>query len=283
MHPGRLLPICGYTQSQAAIISWTIAEQKPEVEDSKHNRRRGRERSLHLWNWNRFLFGWTTRLANLLTVEESQRHILDPVKDCWRDVPRLTAELMQNYIFINVGTADLPTTKAQLEWRQMCGWVLDDLQHRENLHYHYDSDEADAIALIVFVRHSMVLVEEDRAHINIFSDIIDRWVAVVGGNPDAYSFLLIMLSEAGRGFTPEPALAWLSRSVEAASDASTLFEEHQNGVRTAELLQRIWRGAEEQVRADGGMLRRFSTLLDYLVLLGIPLASMLQQKLEERS
>jgi hypothetical protein len=260
------------------LINWTIAEQKPER--SEHSRRR--ERPLHLWDWNRFLTGWMSRLASLLTLEETQRHILNPIKDSWHDVPKLTADLMQHYIFNKVGTANVPTAKAQAEWREMCSWVLDDLQHKTSRRRH-DSDVEDALSLIVFVSHNLALVEEGKSHINLFTDVIDRWVHVVGGEPHAYSSLLSMLSEAGRIFIPEPALTWLERSIGSVSDRQTLFEEHKNGIRTAELLQRIWNDAEERIRQDTATLRRFSELIDYLVPLGIPLASILQQKLEQRS
>lgn len=262
------------------LISWTIAEQSPNLEDSG---RRQRQRPLHMWEWNKFLLGWVTRLASLLSSEETRQHILNPIKHCWHEVPSLTADLMQQYIFTNVGTAEIPTSKAQEEWREMCGWVLDDLGQRADRYTYYDSDESDAVSQIVFVRHNMVLVDEGRCHINLFTDIIDRWVNVVGGSPDAYSFLLIMLAEAGGAFTPEPALEWLKRSTETTSDVRELFEEHENGIRTAELLQRILSLAEQQIRQDAVVLKRFSGLVEQLVPLGIPLASLLQQKLEQRS
>ena len=264
------------------LLSWTIVEHKPKSSDLVGSQQR-RERPLHLWEWNKALLTWSVRLAGLLTVEETRSHILDPVRNCWHEVPGLTADLMQQYIFTSVGNPAAPTRKAQSEWREMCGWVLDDLQQRAERRSYYESDEADAVSLIVFVRHNMALVDEGKSHINLFVDVIDRWVDLVGGSPNAYSYLLIMLSEAGRVFTPEPALAWLKRATDAAQEVRELFREHKNGARTAELLLRMWGGAEERIRRDAVTLQRFSGLVDELVPMGIPLASLLQRTLEQRS
>lgn len=263
------------------LLSWTIVEHKPKSSDLGGGRRQ-RERPLHLWEWNKALLTWAVRLTSLLTVEETRRHLLDPVRNCWDEVPGLTADLMQYYIFTSVGNATAPAPKAQAEWREICGWVLDDLQQRAESHSYYESDEADAVSLIVFVRHNMVFVEEGKSHINLFADVVDRWVDVVGGGHDAYSFLLTMLSEGGRVFTPEPALAWLKRATDAAQDVRALFGEHKNGVRTAKLLQRMWSDAEDRIRQEPATLQRFSGLVDQLVPLGIPLASLLQARLEQR-
>ena len=90
------------------------------------------------------------------------------------------------------------------------------------------------------------------------------------------------MSKAGRKFVPEPALGWLCRSLAAAEDIPDFFGRHNNGARTAALLQRIWRDAGEQMLADPVSLRRYVELVDRLVPLGIPLAGYLQQTLERR-
>ena len=52
--------------------------------------------------------------------------------------------------------------------------------------------------------------------------------------------------------------------------------------RTAEFLQRTWDANEEQIRRQPATLKRYTELVDQLVSAGVPLASVLQMKLERR-
>lgn len=90
-----------------------------------------------------------------------------------------------------------------------------------------------------------------------------------------------MLNGIGRQFAPEPTLEWLNRcSNNAVHDLWS--EQRGNGRRTAELLNRIWNGFEQQIRNDKAILQRYSNLVYQLLEAGIPLASILRQKLEGR-
>lgn len=267
------------------LVSWTVAKHKPEVESEddprKQRYQKHRRDVLHLWEWNKFLFSWLSRLSTLLSSEETREHILVPIKNSWPDAPRLTADLLEYYFFTNIAMSSTPTAKAQAEWREMCGWILDDLHGKRNDQY-LDEDEAAAASLIIFVHHNMALFDKGWEHVTLFTDVIDKWIDAIEANADFYSHLLIMLSEAGNSFFPEPTLKWLNRFLGASWPTKELLEEHQNGVRTAELLERVWNDVEGQIRSDKAILQRFSWLVDQLVPLGIPLASLLQQKLEQR-
>jgi hypothetical protein len=266
------------------LISWTVDKQTPneKTKGPRRNPRHHRERIPHLWEWNKFLFGWSSRLANLLTADETKKHLLDPIRARWAAAPRLTADLLQYYFFTNIATASGPSAKAQVEWRAMCDWVLSDLRHELDGQTD-DQDQSEAVSTVVFVRHNMALFEDGWQHIGLFTDVIDKWVDIVGGSADTYSFLLIMLSEAGQKFFPEPALSWLTRHLKSSSRARSIFKEHKNGQRTAELLQRMWHVTEDRIRSDTDTLRGYSELLDQLTPMAIPLASLLQQKLERRT
>jgi hypothetical protein len=163
----------------------------------------------------------------------------------------------------------------------MCDGVLDDL-HAMRSDQHWDEDECEAASVVIFVRHNMALFDEGWEFVTLFTKVIDRWIDVVKPSADFYSHLLLMLSQARKSFLPEPALAWLSRFLTASLNVKELWKEHQNASRTAELLERIWSDAEVQIRGDKPTFQRYSWLLDQLVPLGIPLASLLQQKLERR-
>jgi hypothetical protein len=128
----------------------------------------------------------------------------------------------------------------------------------------------------------MALFDEGWEYVTLFTGVIDRWIDVVKRNASFYSHLLIMLSQAMKSFCPEPAMEWLNKFLAASPETNKLLREHQNGVRTAELLERVWNVAEVQIRGDKTTLQRYSWLVDQLVPLGIPLASLLQQRLEQR-
>jgi hypothetical protein len=261
------------------LVGWTIAEHAQHVASDDHHLRS----QSHIYEWNNFFFSWLRRLAKFLTLDEERQHILDPIKESWTQLPILTGDLMQQFIFAEFGEHCLPDERARASWRAICDWVLDDLGHNTRDSSSYAEDQAGAVSLIIFVsQHNLFFVEDDWEYIDAFTDTIDRWVETVGRDPDAYNYLLQMLSRAGRKFIPEPALKWLNRSL-AAEDARDFFGRHDNGPRTAILLQRMWRDAGERIRDNATSLRRYSELVDRLVLLGIPLAGYLQQSLERRN
>ncbi len=120
-------------------------------------------------------------------------------------------------------------------------------------------------------------------HASLFRDVIDKWVEVIGRNPDAYPSLLKFLRGPGGDFVPDPALEWISRCVPTSNTQKQRFRQaHRNAERTARLLRYMWDHADERIRSQSTMLKRYADLVDQLVGVGIPLASVLQQELEQR-
>jgi hypothetical protein len=266
------------------LVGWTIAKHKPknDTEESQNRRYKEHRRDvLHLWEWNKFLFSWLSRLSSHISSEEGSKYIFEPIRATWSDAPRLTVDLLQYYFFSNITVRGEPRVNAHQQWLKMCYGVLDDL-HAIRSDQHWDEDESEAASVVIFVRHNMALFDEGWEYVTLFAGVIDRWIDVVKRRATFYSDLLIMLSQARKSFSPEPALEWLSRFLVASPDAKELLREQQNGVRTAELLELVWKEAEVQIRGDKPTLQRYSWLVDQLVPLGIPLASLLQQKLEQR-
>lgn len=232
--------------------------------------------------WNPFIFNWTACLAKSLSVEETRHHILIPLQDNWSQVPELTADLLNGYISHQIAYVEGPTAKALETWKEVCNWVLNSPEISRKASYDYLArDTGEVLQLIVFTQHSSSRIKDDWQHANLFIDIFDKWVSVVGHNPSAYSHLLTMLNGIGWQFAPELTLEWLNRC--ASNAVHDLWnEERGNGRRTAELLNRIWNSFERQIRSDKLILQRYSNLVYRLVEAGIALASVLRQKLEGR-
>ncbi|MBW4593699.1 MAG: hypothetical protein KME46_12485 [Brasilonema angustatum HA4187-MV1] len=234
------------------------------------------------YTWNRFIFNWAACLAKSLSVEETRQHILTPLRDNWSQVPELTANLLNGYISHQIAYVEGPTAQALEIWKEICNWVLDSPEIARKTSYDYlDRDTGEVLQLIIFTQHDRSRIEDDWQHAHLFIEIFDKWVSVAGHNPYAYSHLLTMLNSIGWQFAPEPILKWLNRCKNNAVH-DLWNEQSRNGRRTAELLNRIWISFERQIRNDKAILQPYSNLVYRLVEAGIPLASILRQKLEGR-
>ncbi len=234
------------------------------------------------YTWNRFIFNWAACLAKSLSVEETRQHILIPLRDNWSQVPELTADLLNGYISHQIAYVERPTAQALETWKEICNWVLDSPEIARIASYDYlNRDTGEVLQLIVFTQHGRSRIKDDWQHAHLFIDIFDKWVSVAGHNSYAYSHLLTMLNGIGWQFVPEPTLKWLNQC--ANNSVHDLWNEQSgNGRRTAELLNRIWNGFEQQIRNDKAILQQYSNLVYRLLEAGIPLASILRQKLEGR-
>ncbi|NET54779.1 MAG: hypothetical protein F6K47_00770 [Symploca sp. SIO2E6] len=265
----KLLQLCD------DLVARTIADNLP-VNDKPFSHRQ------RLLTWNQFIFNWAACLALSLNTEEIRKHILIPVRNNWSQVPELTTDLLDGYICHQIAYAEGPSQKALETWKEICNWVLNspeilDIASREYLFH----DTEEILQLIIFNRYGHSYIKENWQHIRLFIDIFDKWVTVVGHNPDAYTHLLIMLNGLGWQFAPEPTLEWLNRC--ASNAVHNIWNEKRgNGTQTAELLSRIWKNFELHIRGNGSSLKRYSNLVYRLIEAGIPLASVLQQKLEGR-
>ena len=265
----KLLQLCD------DLVARTIADNLPVKDKSFSHRKRP-------LTWNQFIFNWAACLALSLNTEEIRQHILIPLRNNYSQVPELTTDLLDGYICHQIAYPEGPSQKALETWKEICDWVLNsseiaDLASREYLCH----DTGEILQLIIFNRYGSSYIKEDWQHTHLFRDIFDKWVTVVGHNPDAYTHLLTMLNGLGWQFAPEPTLEWLNRC--ASNAIHNLWDEKRgNGTRTAELLNRIWNNFEQQIRRDKVIRQRYSNLVYQLVKAGIPLASVLQQKLEGR-
>lgn len=257
------------------LVARTIADNLP-VEGKPYSQ------SHKPYMWNPFIFNWAACLAKSLSVEETRHHILTPLRDNWSQVPELMADLLNGYISHQIADVEGPTAQALGTWKEICNWVLDSPEIVRKASYDYlERDAGEVLQLIVFTQHGSSCIKDDWQHTHLFADIFDKWVSIAGYNPYAYSHLLTMLNGIGWQFAPEPTLEWLSRC--ASNAIHDLWnEERGNGRRTAELLDRIWNSFERQIRGDRVLLQRYSDLVYRLLEAGIPLASVLQQKLEGR-
>jgi hypothetical protein len=232
--------------------------------------------------WNPFIFNRAAYLAKSLSVEETRHHILTPLRDNWSQIPELTADLLNGYITHQIAYVEGPTTQALEIWKEICNWVLDSPEIARKASYDYlDRDTGEVLQLIVFTQYGTSRIKNDWQHAHLFIDIFDKWVSVVGHNSYAYSHFLTMLNGIGWQFAPKQTLEWLNRCANNA--VHDLWNEQRgNGTATAQLLNRIWNSFEPQIRSDKLSLQRYSNLVYRLVKAGIPLASVLQHKLEGR-
>ncbi|MEP0857954.1 hypothetical protein [Trichocoleus sp. DQ-U1] len=232
--------------------------------------------------WNQFILNWAAYLALSLNTDEIRQHILTPLRDNWSQAPRLTADLLNGYICHQIAYTEGPNKKALETWQEICNWVLSSSEIVKVACLKYlDNETEEILQLIIFNHHGEYYIKGEWQHANLFIYVFDKWVTVVGHNPDAYTHLLTMLDGIGWLFAPEPTLEWLNRC--ASKAVHDLWNEQRgNGRRTAELLNRIWNSFEQRIRNDKVILQHYSNLVYRLVEAGIPLASMLQQKLEKR-
>ncbi|MCT7963589.1 hypothetical protein NG791_23225 [Laspinema sp. D1] len=234
------------------------------------------------YTWTGFIFNWAAYLAKSLSVEEIRQHILTPLRDNWSQVPELTAALLDAYISHHIAYVEGPSTQSLEIWKEICNWVLDSPEIAKKASYDYlDRDTGEVLQLIAFTRHGSSRIKDDWQYAHLFRDIFDKWISVAGHNSYAYSHLLTMLKGIGWQFAPEQTLEWLNQC--ASNAVHDLWnEDRRNGSQTAQLLNRIWNSFERQIRGDKILLEFYSDLVYRLVKAGIPLASTLQYKLEER-
>jgi hypothetical protein len=257
------------------LVARTVADNLP-VERKPYSQ------SPKPYEWNSFIFDWMACLAKMLSVEETRQHILTPLRDNWSQVPELTADLLNGYISHQIAYAEGPTAQALEIWKEISNWVLDSSEIATKVSYDYlDIDTGKVLQLIVFTQHGSSRIKDDWQHAHLFIDIFDKWVSVAGHNSYAYSHFLTMLNGIGWQFAPKRTLEWLNRCTNNAAH-DFWNEPRGNGTRTAELLNRIWNNFERQIRSDKVSLQRYSNLVYRLVEAGIPLASVLQHKLEGR-
>ena len=254
------------------LITRTINDNLP----TKHN---GYSKP---YEWNYFIFDWVAYLANSFNIHEIRHHILKPLQNSWTEIRELMAHLLNGYISHQIAYVERPNEQSLEIWKEICNWVLDNLEmSREDSYSYFCRDTKQVLQLIIFTHNHSSRIKSDWQHAHLFTDIFDKWVNVVGRQPNAYSHFLIMLNGIGWQFAPERTLDWLDK---CSKNASQGFwgEKLGNAHETAILLNRIWNSYEKQIRRNNENLSKYSNLVDRLVVMGVPLASTLQEKLENR-
>lgn len=232
------------------------------------------------YTWNPFIFDWIAYLAKSLTADEIRTHILEPVWKYWSEIPDLISCLLNGYINHQIAYDKGSSEQALEIWEEICHRVLDSSKNPIYGNRSFiDKDVKDIFELIIFTRFGSCCIKDDWQHAHLFLDIFNKWVATVGCQPYLYRSFLSMLSGIGWNFSPEPTLTWLKHCT-ANFTYENWTDKFEIGRQTAEFLNRIWINHENKIRKNRESLKCFSDLVYLLVSAGIPLASILQKKLE---
>src|SRR6266849_4989069 len=115
-----------------------------------------------------------------LSQEERRQSILTPLLEQWNTAPHLVKDLMYSYTRHYMSTLG-PLSSSSIEtWRFLCDWILDstELARWANASS-LESSISEVVEDIVFAG-----LTREWPHASLFRDIIDKWVKVIGRNPD---------------------------------------------------------------------------------------------------
>lgn len=255
------------------LMTWTL---EANADGSRSSRRP--------YQWNQFFLEWAACLAYFLSFEESRIHVIDPVLNRWPATIALADQLLRGYVMQHLAYMEPPTPQAQENWRYICNRLLGTQEVKDTINDDYmGNDMTQVVSLMVYVGWGgYSQLKKEWPHAPLFQDTVDKWVSVVGGNPYAFTYLLIMLEGVGSIFAPEPVIAWLNRCAQNTRYPEEFWGHHSNALTTAELLSRMHSEHPDKIHGDEKTLQRFSRLVDQLVGQGMPVARVLQEKLERR-
>jgi len=230
---------------------------------------------------NDFFLKWFMALMLSLSYEEAREHIIDKIKGKSDYLHPLIEVFLNSYISKYIVQKDPPSTKIQEQWKDISNLILDDPYYNSEIETrHFDYSTREALSRIIFVRYELSDIGNTWEHITLFSDLIAKWIKVVGHNPQAYSILLSMFNSIGWQFGVEKIIEWLSIILDNSSNTERLYKNYSNGEKTAKLLHRIWKSFEP-IRQNIITLQRYSRIVDTLLSVGIPSSSLLQTELEK--
>ena len=201
------------------LMAWTIAVNTSSPEYAFIYRH---EYPPH--KWNQFFFAWIVRVISALSQEEAWRSVLTPLLEQWATTPNLLDNLMYNYLEQCVKTED-PLPPATIEvWKSFCMRILESAElaplDERLLLGKFEKRGGQA--------HRVCMAPARVATRCPVSRIFDKWVKVIGHNPDAYPAMLTFLHGSGRVFSPEPALEWISHCVAANPRGQQFWQAHRN-------------------------------------------------------
>jgi hypothetical protein len=257
------------------LMRWTVSANLPK---------QGRRSASHApLEWNVFFTRWASRLSKQLTVDETRRELLTPIREAWGGAPRLTAEVLVGYARECLSSWDPPEPDCVALWTEACEGVLSspelaDWSDRDFL----PNELGEAVAAVAFVDFGGCIFKPEWKHAPMFAGTFERWAEVIGKHPYAYTHLVTFLRGPGQHLGAGRMLALIRKCVEGAADSRALWDARENGSSTARLLQHLWGERQQEIERDPGLYGEYSGLVDRLVDAGIPLASVLQRQLEER-
>ena len=265
----RLLQLTG------DLLVWTFAVNDSSPEYAYVYRE---PHPMRPYEWNRFFIAWIVRLIEVISQEEKQQFILLPLLEQWDVSPHLVKDLTYNYTRHAMSTLGPLPSSSRGTWRFLCDWIFDNNKLISWANgFSLEASISDVVGDIIFAG-----LTSEWPHASLFRDIIEKWVNIIGGNAAAYPSLLKFLRGPGNVFVPDPGLLWMSHCVSLSPQKLRFWQTQQNAERTARLLQYMWDQGEEKIRDRPLLLKTYTDLVDQLVGVGIPLANVLQQKLELR-
>ena len=278
-----LAALCAYPDAKARLLgllsdllAWTIAVNTSSPEFAYVYRDPHPPRP---YQWNKDFISWVVRMMDALSQQEQQEAILAPLLEHWSSVPLLLKDLMYSYTRHYLSTLGPLSSSSMETWRFLCDRIL----NSSELARWADASSLDGSVTEVVEDMVFAGLTSEWPHASLFRDVVEKWVEVIGRNPDAYPSLVKFLRGPGSDFVPDPALEWISHCVPTSSTQKQRFwQAHSNGERTARLLRSMWDHAQESIRSQPTILKRYIDLVDQLVGVGIPLASVLQQELEQQ-
>lgn len=187
---------------------------------------------------------------------------------------------LNSYISKYIVQKDPPSTKIQDQWKDISNLILDDPYYNSEIDKkHFNYSTCEALSRIIFVRCELSDIENTWEHITLFSEIISKWVKIIGHNPQAYKILLSMLTTIGWQFGLEKIIEWLNIVLDNSSNTEQLYKSYGNGEKTAKLLHRIWNTFQLQIIENVVIQQPYSKIIDTLLSVGTSMASPLPRVL----
>jgi hypothetical protein len=234
------------------------------------------------YDWEGRFLRWSAQLANTLTPDEEEAHVIRPVWATWPERPRILEEFLLRYLSERLNSMGPLPNRVVANWQRLWNLLLDSPELRSRSHRPSSSSQDQELdTLAVFVASGAYIWEAAWPHAPRFESLIDRWVRTVGVSHICYHALVTMLKPNADRFAPGIMLGWLEHVAKASKDVRALWAAHDNGTRTTEFLM-LLRTKQSEALVQEGLNLRFAKLVDRLTWAGIPAASLLQRELEAR-
>lgn len=254
------------------LLAWTILDQCPPFEEHEGP----------AYEWGQKYLGWCARLTEYLSLTETDRIILDPLRKVSgeRNGGHLLEHLIWGFIRHRLAQDKVPDASTLEVWRLLCDMLFLKAKKRGEKQDCCLADGYDGcVPLAIFTYGGHCFFDHPWPVLDAVKPIITSWVEEFAESSDGFSYLIVFLSKAGRGLLPDPALGWLQRVVEARGQDARFWRTNDNGSRTAALLERLLDdlGTETTYRSD--LVQQVITITDVLISAGVRQASQMQKRL----